>query len=68
MEPRPRHGTDGWILADYEWDELSGNGRFTYRRGADADAEKRIVDRSQRVSDEFHQRMAEEQRNQMVVA
>lgn len=52
----PRHNHDGWKLADYDWDEVSGIGRYTYRR----EEEKFVVDKVQRVSDEFHTRMAEE--------
>jgi len=28
----PRHGHNGWQLVDYEWDEDTGNARFSYKR------------------------------------
>ncbi len=57
LEP-PLHGVDGWDLADYDWDELSGVGRCVYRKEG---VERVIINRLQRVSDEFHNRVAEEQ-------
>lgn len=41
----PAHGHHGWQLVDYEWDEDTGNARFTYRRGQTS--ERKIVNKPQ---------------------
>lgn len=63
LEP-PTHGGEGWYLADYDWDELTGIARCEYHRGigTEREREKGIVNRPQRISDEFHARVAEEMR------
>lgn len=38
-----RNGVQGWDLADFEWSETTGRGRFVYRRGP----ERRIIVRQQ---------------------
>lgn len=43
----PIHGVDGWKLADYRWNEMTGTGRFIYTRGTLL-PETKVVHREQK--------------------
>lgn len=37
------HGTDGWHLAEYDWNEQTGMGSFLYERIVDGKTEQSIT-------------------------
>ena len=55
----PAHGIGGWELADFEFDEISGEGKFLYEHPT---LGERVAYRDQYVSREYHERIAAERR------
>ncbi len=58
----PTHGVDGWQLAEYDFDELTGVATYLYEHPAQP---PRVVERGQFVSAEYHDRVRDERQRDL---